>query len=119
MEKIEIGEKQNELINVTEDFKRRVGRPARSDSGSYLRTGSVPTIWRDILEKYNISTSYALQEGFLMLLNMRDDFPATEYEKMLVKGHYVAQRRKFAEILSRMTSTKIDTPTEKRNDFIN
>lgn len=115
---MEISEKQNELINVTEDFKRRVGRPARSDSGSYLKTGSIPTIWRDVVEKYHISTSAALQEGILMLLNMREDFPQTEYEKFLVKGFYVAQRRKFAEILARMSLKNSDTD-DKKNDFIN
>lgn len=83
---------------------RPVGRPIKPDSGSWTQPCSAPYVWRKVCEKYQISPSAAFQEGILMLLNQRDDFPQTEYEEHLVKGKFVEARKKFADILSKTAS---------------
>jgi len=86
------------VVGVKE--KLPVGRPLKKDSGSMVQPCSAPMMWRGIMEKYKISPSEAFQQGVLMLLNMRDDFPQTPYEEILIKGAFVEKRQQFAKILS-------------------
>lgn len=99
MNEEEFKQLNDEIASLPE--KRPVGRPIKLNSGSWTQPCSAPYVWRQICEKYQISPSLAFQEGILMLLNMREDFPQTEYEEHLIKGKYVEARKKFADILSK------------------
>jgi len=96
----EFKELQNKTIAEIKE-KRPIGRPIKPDSGSWTQPCSAPYSWRKVCEKYKISPSNAFQEGILMLLNLQEGFPETEYEEMLIKGVFVEKRKQFAQILSK------------------
>jgi hypothetical protein len=87
---------------TAECLPKRVGRPIKPNSGTYVVSASVPMLWRDLMLKYQISASEALQQGVLMLLNNNPNFPQTPYEELLVKGVFVEKRRQLAELLSKL-----------------
>lgn len=90
----------NELNEAVKPLK--VGRPLEAGEGTWTTSCSVPYGFKLLCRKYNISPSNALREGILMILNQNDQFPQTDYEEKLVKGSFVDQKRKFAEIISKL-----------------
>ena len=80
----------------------KVGRPLENGEGVWITSCSVPYGFKQLCKKYQISPSNALKEGILAILNNCDQFPQTEYEERQIKGMFVDQKRKFAEIISKL-----------------
>lgn len=81
--------------------RRPIGRPIKAGSGTMVISVSIPYGYKDLMIRYGISPSNAIQEGILMLLNNNDKFPQSAYDEMQVKGLFVEKRKAFAAMLSK------------------
>jgi len=79
-----------------------VGRPLKAGSGTFIQPVSAPYSWRKIMEKYEISPSVAFQQGILMLLHQKENFPETSYEEMMPKGIHIEKIEQLTNILSKV-----------------
>lgn len=102
-EQEKLKEAQDDFVSNLVSKHSIIGRPPKAGSGTTILSASIPYGYRDLMIKYKISASAALQEGILMMLNIRDDFPDenSKYEMLLKKGIFVDKRQKFADILSK------------------